>query len=382
LLNNTTGISSIETLISKYPKANKTGRAVLYFGEHNKEEPQIKYLLQAVRDYSDCYAGTGVNVGAYARLLLARIYYKQGKTHDALKLFNEIRTRYPDAIDDKGNNLTAIIDLMTPEKTSVMESIPSYWDKYKMWDTLHDLQQKTGAISEAERTTTDALMNDLTHNIYIVRFKPVKDFYPVSPQQLLGMIRQYSGSKLQSGHGKIGTASALRTVEENDRLVGSFLTEKPQLFEDEINKNPFLEMVSIEKVTPESLIKHITSKQEYAWNQSKINGPKVIETIPANGAKDVDPDLKFITVKFDRAMSPYSWAVCIIDYKKQLPATGKPHFDKSSTVITIPVKLKPNQEYATSLNLKDYTGFIGADKIPLYPYRLSFSTGNGKAVTE
>lgn len=380
--NNATGANNIEILISKYPKANKTGSAVLYFGQQSKADLQIKYLLQAIRDYSDCYAGIGVNVGAYARLLLSRIYYKQGRTNDALKLLEEIRTRYPDAIDDKSNNLATVIDLMHPEKSSVMESISGYWDKYKMWNALHDLQQKTGVMSETEKTTTDALMKGLTHNVYIARFKPVKDFNPVTPQQLLNMVRQYSGRRLQSGYGKIGTASALRTVEENNRLVGSFLTEEPQLFEAEINQNPFLKMVSIEKVTPESLIKYIASKQEYAWTQSQISGPKVIETIPANGAKDVDPELKFITVKFDRKMSPHSWAVCIIDHKKQLPVTGKPHFDKSSTVITIPVKLKPNQEYVTSLNLNDYLGFFSTDKIPLYPYRLSFSTGSGKTITE
>ena len=47
-------------------------------------------------------SGRSPCVGAYARLYLASIYAKQGKTSEAEKLKEEIRTQFPDAVTHKG----------------------------------------------------------------------------------------------------------------------------------------------------------------------------------------------------------------------------------------------------------------------------------------
>lgn len=104
------GVESLKLLIENYKKANRTGCALLYLGQMSRGDEQIKYLMQAIKDFSDCYYGNGVQVGAYARFKLLWIYVRNGNKTKADKLVQEIKTNYPDAIDHRGNNLVDIID--------------------------------------------------------------------------------------------------------------------------------------------------------------------------------------------------------------------------------------------------------------------------------
>ena len=104
------GVKSLEQLISKYKKANRTGCAVLYLGQMNKGDEQIGYLKRAIEEFSDCYYGDGVQVGAYARFMLAGVYLRKGKKEEAMKLLEEIKTDFPDAIDHRGRSLVEIIN--------------------------------------------------------------------------------------------------------------------------------------------------------------------------------------------------------------------------------------------------------------------------------
>lgn len=98
---------SLETLITKYDKANRTGCAVLYLGQMSEGADAETYLKKAAADFADCWYGDGVQVGAYARYLLAYRYDQSGRKDEAAKLFREVRENYPDAIDHQGNLLSA-----------------------------------------------------------------------------------------------------------------------------------------------------------------------------------------------------------------------------------------------------------------------------------
>ena len=105
------GKESLLKLISKYKEANRTGCALLYIGQMSKGEERESYLKQAIEDFSDCFYGDGVQVGAYARYYLAYYYQKNGDKEKAVALFNEIRKDYPNAINHKGRPLS-----LPPEK--------------------------------------------------------------------------------------------------------------------------------------------------------------------------------------------------------------------------------------------------------------------------
>lgn len=96
---------SLKTLIEKYPKANRTGCAVQYMGQMCSGEEREKYLKLAIKDFGDCFYGSGVQVGAYARFYLASHYKQKGMEKEAQALFDEIRKDYPDAVSHKGRRI-------------------------------------------------------------------------------------------------------------------------------------------------------------------------------------------------------------------------------------------------------------------------------------
>jgi hypothetical protein len=96
---------SLQTLVEKYPQANRTGCALLSLGQMGRDEEHIAYLQQAIADHSDCFYGDGVQVGAYARFLLGRVYFEGADLDKAKTLFDEVRSNYTDAVDHEGRSL-------------------------------------------------------------------------------------------------------------------------------------------------------------------------------------------------------------------------------------------------------------------------------------
>ena len=93
---------ALNELLKRYPKANRTGCAVMYAGQRAKGDEAVKWFKKAMADHGDCYYGDGACVGAYARFYLAAAYDRQGKKGEAEKLKDEIRTLYPDAVTHRG----------------------------------------------------------------------------------------------------------------------------------------------------------------------------------------------------------------------------------------------------------------------------------------
>lgn len=102
----------------RFKNSNRTGCAYLYLGTIDllSDNDKIEYLNIAIQTYNDCWYGDGVQVGAYARYILGRIYYKQGQTALAYRFFDEISDYYPDSIDHSGNLLKDKIVKLTQKK--------------------------------------------------------------------------------------------------------------------------------------------------------------------------------------------------------------------------------------------------------------------------
>lgn len=101
--------ASLNELITKYPKANRTGCAVLYLGQMASGAEKETYLKQAIKDFGDCFYRDGVQVGPYARFVLAEYYMKVGKTAEAKALVGEIAKNYPGAVGHKGELLRSVM---------------------------------------------------------------------------------------------------------------------------------------------------------------------------------------------------------------------------------------------------------------------------------
>jgi hypothetical protein len=96
---------SLEKLVARYAKANRTGCAVLYLGQMSDGAQKERYLKRAIEDFSDCMYGDGVRVGAFARYLLAMYYEETGRKDEAKGLITELINGYPDAVGHNGKLL-------------------------------------------------------------------------------------------------------------------------------------------------------------------------------------------------------------------------------------------------------------------------------------
>ena len=77
----------------------------MYLAQMTEGAQRTEYLMQAMNDFSDCYYGDGVNVGAYAMYHLACDHWQAGNYDDAKPLIQKIKTAYPEAIDHRGRAL-------------------------------------------------------------------------------------------------------------------------------------------------------------------------------------------------------------------------------------------------------------------------------------
>jgi hypothetical protein len=97
--------NSLQTMIQKYPDIDRTGCAVLYVAQMSQGEDRARYLQDCIDKYNDCFYGDGVQVGVYARYLLAGDLRQKGETAKAKALLDEIKSKYPNAVDHGGNLL-------------------------------------------------------------------------------------------------------------------------------------------------------------------------------------------------------------------------------------------------------------------------------------
>ena len=103
---------------------------------------------------------------------------------------------------------------------------------------------------------------------------------------------------------------------------------------------------------------------------SSANAPKIVSVTPADGAKDVDPNLGEIVVCFDRPMQGRvsltgdGWPTLV----------GTPEFDSAMTNLAIRVALKPETEYKLGFNSRSHMKFASADGVPPTPCVYAFRT--------
>jgi hypothetical protein len=142
------------------------------------------------------------------------------------------------------------------KKHAALAEKGNYWAKYELWQAYS--KGKYGVTKNQNKA--DELISDLTKDVYLVRFEPTGDFNPRNAKKLLKNFNDHSS--LRSEKDKIGGASFFRTKIMDDKLIGSFLTAYPAKLQEEIENNPDLKLVSVEKINPEIFIEYESSIQE------------------------------------------------------------------------------------------------------------------------
>jgi len=105
-----------------------------------------------------------------------------------------------------------------------------------------------------------------------------------------------------------------------------------------------------------------------------LEKPEIVETIPPNGAKDVDPNLSELRVTFSVPMGPdFSWCGGDEHYPK-IPKGKRPFWTEDKKTCVLPVKLKPNWDYHLGINCPSYNTFQSEGGIPVEVTWYNFST--------
>lgn len=101
--------------------------------------------------------------------------------------------------------------------------------------------------------------------------------------------------------------------------------------------------------------------------------PALVSISPASGDTNVDPAITEMTITFDRPMRDQSWS--IVGAKADQPAVrGKPAYDPTRHVLTIPITLEPGKVYRFRLNSDKLKGFQSAEGVPLESVEVTFTT--------
>ncbi len=108
--------------------------------------------------------------------------------------------------------------------------------------------------------------------------------------------------------------------------------------------------------------------------ENSMTPPKVVSTLPQNGATDVDPSLSKISVTFDKQMMDKSWSWSY-ESKESFPQmTGAPSYADKGRTCVLPVKLKPGMKYVIWINTARFKNFKDKNGNPAEPYKLTFVT--------
>jgi hypothetical protein len=101
--------------------------------------------------------------------------------------------------------------------------------------------------------------------------------------------------------------------------------------------------------------------------------PKVVKTVPATLANDVDPGLKQMTVTFDRKMQDRNWSWT--GGGETFPqGAGDISYDATKTTCRFPVKLEPGKVYQVGINSPSHQNFKSAEQVPAARYVIVFAT--------
>ena len=102
--------------------------------------------------------------------------------------------------------------------------------------------------------------------------------------------------------------------------------------------------------------------------------PVVVETWPVSGARDVEPGVAEIRVRFSKEMTDGSWSWSTA-WKNSTPETiGQIHYENDQRTCVLNAKLEPGRTYAYWLNSEKFQNFTDRDGRAAVPYLLFFQT--------
>ncbi len=145
---NAEGKKSLKLLQELYPKANRTGCALVEAGKRTTGQQKFDLFQLAIDNYSDCFYPDGVQIGPYAKLLLASAYAKKGDWEQSNQLLDDIVKHHSEAINHSGEYLAALIAERRFNETILTESFQISSGKENHFSLENRLIKVSGVLEE------------------------------------------------------------------------------------------------------------------------------------------------------------------------------------------------------------------------------------------
>lgn len=141
-----------------------------------------------------------------------------------------------------------------------------------------------------------------------------------------------------------------------------------------INSKSFQNFKSEAGVAADPVSIYFTTQGAAKELVDRVQGPKIVAMIPANGSKDVDPSLTEIKVTFDRPMGTgMSWTGGGEKFP-EIPQGREASWSKDGLTCTLPVNLVADHEYEIGINSPSHQNFTSTWGVPVEPVRYLFKT--------
>jgi len=109
--------------------------------------------------------------------------------------------------------------------------------------------------------------------------------------------------------------------------------------------------------------------------------PRIIKTVPAVGAKEVDPATKEVIITFDRDMAGgFSWTGGPPEFPRG--RAGEKPVWRDKRTCALPVTLEAGKYYRVGINSSNHQNFRSAQGIPVKPSTIYFTTRGASADVE
>ena len=363
--------------------------------ERGLPEPQVQQYAGAVRAFLTAVRRFVVDSKAQEFFAAHKKFYEAADTR-----VREVVTKYADlAWFDRfyGKAPDAdflIVPLLANSETNFGPRVPGIGMRQELYAILTTSKTDAAGLPVYDEGKIGTLVHEFSHSFVNPLVDSNKAKFEESAQKVLAPVKE---ALREQGYGTAhvmviesvvraataryilahdGEKSALAEVVEQQ---GKGYLHMPELFdllgeyERDRKKYP-----TFESFMPRiaSLFEDFAGRVETVKSAYDAKRPKVVSVSIENGAKDVDPTLTEIVVRFDRPMrkSLPTRGYDLRGPRDRFPEIGKFEFDEPGTSFRISVKLQPAHDYEITLNRHSGGAFAGADGVLLAPYQIQFRT--------
>jgi hypothetical protein len=122
------------------------------------------------------------------------------------------------------------------------------------------------------------------------------------------------------------------------------------------------------------LAQSTNSSAEIAAQTLAEQPPIVVETFPVSGAREVEPGVTEIRVRFSKPMADGSWSWSTAWQDSTPESVEPPHYLADQRTCVMKVRLDPGRTYGWWLNSEKFRNFTDQAGLPAVPYLLTFQT--------